>query len=313
MNKCKSYKEIIEGELNIPGDIYRHMSDMIISDDDNSELIVKMLNILLKHGSMKYRHLKLLLPYLSKNMGDDLVEYYESYIYRMIPVDSRLIELLCTYPKVLELYIGKYVELDGEYKEEVEFDYDYGELLGQIRKFIKRKYGGKNYERFLKNIPEKNYSIVFDGNNVLFSDGGKEITKKSYNRLIALVDYTIKNGHTPLVFIHQRNMKYIKKWLKLPLHDYMHGTPYNFNDDWFSLYYAIQNNCYLVSNDLFRDHINIFDTNNKTDHLKVFIKSKKLFTDRTFSSVIFTNNNIPVIIKKNDKIYVPAKSGYLVI
>ncbi len=60
MNKCKSYEEIIEGELNIPGDIYRHMSDMIISDDDNSELIVKMLNILLKHGSMKYRHLKFL-------------------------------------------------------------------------------------------------------------------------------------------------------------------------------------------------------------------------------------------------------------
>ena len=45
MNKCKSYQEIIDGELNIPGDIYRHMSIMINSDDDKSELIVKMLNI----------------------------------------------------------------------------------------------------------------------------------------------------------------------------------------------------------------------------------------------------------------------------
>lgn len=292
------------------GKCYNMLKDLVKSPV-NIDDVIDIIKYLTFYKMIKFRHIKLVIPYFHK-LQFHFEDYYKENIKNNLIVDNRLISFLIDYPKYLNFYIGQYVKLDEEFSEMIDYKYDYSRLLIQIFNYIKNKYSSRDYQIFLRSIPTKSYDMVFDGNNILFSDTGK-ITEKSYIRLTNLVKFAQENGYNPIVFIHIRNIKYLQKVLKKHIPEYIYSTPYNFNDDWISIFYAVKNNCNIVSNDLFRDHINEFDTKNKTNHFKIFLDDKKLPTNKNLDRIIFTNNIIPIIIRKNDKIYIPGISGYKVI
>lgn len=302
---------MLENNVKNPGLYYLILQCLVNLSDNYFPLVSKIISLLVTQKTIKSRHILLVLPYYLKYQSkDDVYKFYKN-IVDIIPIDEKLILGLANiYPKLLDYYVNKYIKINEDYEDnpKEKINYNYGYLINQIEKFIKKKYSQKGLDRFLEHIPSKKYNIVFDGNNILLNTKGV-IEKESYIQLMTLFLKCVDKGYNPLIFIHSRNVKQLKK-MKLPLNFTFYPTPYRYNDDWFSLYYAIKNNCYLVSKDIFRDHINQYDTQNKTDHLKIFLDNKKLNIMDDFSDVIFEKRILSIIIKEDDNYYLPGIKGY---
>jgi len=100
----------------------------------------------------------------------------------------------------------------------------------------------------------KPYRYIIDGGSVIHSRKGM-ITSESLMDLITIISMV----EHPILVIHKRHIKTIPtllKTLKEMKVDY-YLTPYNVNDDLFILWFflKLRTNCYIITNDKYRDHI----------------------------------------------------------
>jgi hypothetical protein len=97
-------------------------------------------------------------------------------------------------------------------------------------------------------LPEfefESIKYVIDGANILFT-GGEQMLKNIIRSLAPL-------GNVAVV-IHCRHLKVKSKFLTdEPV--LLVKTPYGINDDYYSIWLAMMSSAYLVTNDLFRDHV----------------------------------------------------------
>lgn len=303
---------IIKEKKKKPG-LYYIFLEILTKNIINYKIVMEILDVLIEHKDLKWRHLKLILPYCLSTIGKEAFckIYYEK-IFKTIQISSSLILGLAKFmPCLLKLYINEYVIIDKDFvnKPTGSYKINYNYLLNQIEQFIKKKFSQKGLDIFLKVFPITKHNLVFDGNNILLNKKGI-IEAESFIKLQNLYDTSIKKGYFPLVFIHMRHLKTLKK-MGLTITFNCIKTPYKYNDDWFSLYYAIKHNSYLVSKDIFRDHINQFDTLNKTNFMKIFLHHRKLDIKDDFTEIIFKETTVPVIIKEGSYIYIPGKTNYL--
>lgn len=310
-------EKMIENKEKNPG-VYYLLLKLLVKTE-NKKLIENIILLLIEQKDLKWRHLEIVLPYFKNVLKDNFIEWYQKTIFDNIKIDSKLIMGLCSIEvKLLKLYKNKYVRINKDFWDDLPFevDFSYEYLLDQIEKFIKKKFSKIGLERFLKVFPEnKKYNLVFDGNNILLNKKGK-LEIDSYVKLIKLYEDSKIKGYNPIVFIHARHLKTITK-MGLKLNFNYIPTPYRYNDDWFCLYYAIKNNVNIVSRDIYRDHINQFDTQNNTNYLKIFLEHKKFDIKEDFSEIIYQQKNIPIIIYYNDHereyIYIPGNKKYLLV
>ncbi|ADO67128.1 hypothetical protein crov095 [Cafeteria roenbergensis virus] len=284
----------------------------LVETPDNLLLIDKIINKLIVQKTLKWRHLKVVLPLYRTKEPTEFFKFYQKHIMPVIPIEEKLIlGIIDIYPELIELYLNQYVIIDKVFKDEPEDmpKVDYSFLLNQIEVFIKKSFSQKGLTTFLNVFPTEKYDLVFDGNNILLNKKGI-FEVESFKKLHSLVESTKTKGYTPLVFIHIRHVKTIKR-LGLDIPFAFISTPYRYNDDWFSLYYAIKHDIPLVSRDIFRDHINQFDTIPQSNLLKIFLHHRKISINKDFTKIIFKDRNIPIIFKNKDGYYIPGKSCYL--
>lgn len=319
MNKTKVFtmEEItsyIENDTNDPGTSYVILAQLT-KEKDNYSIMKQIINLLIEQKQIKWRHLKVILPfYRERERKEDFFDFYKKNIYHLIPIEEKLIlGIADIYPELLELYLGEYLVIDKEFEDtfipKTIPSVDYSFLKNQIEKFIKKKFSQKGLDAFLKVFPKKKYDLVFDGNNILLNKKGV-IEVESFWKMNNLFESAQKMGYEPVVFIHARHLKTLKRMgLKIPFT--FISTLYRYNDDWFSLYYAIKNDVPLVSRDIFRDHINQFDTQKNSNYMKIFLHHRKMNIKEDFSEIEFEQKNIPIIIKVNGNYYLPGNKGYL--
>jgi hypothetical protein len=243
---------------------------------------------------------------------DEFYMYFEKVVFPNVKIcENMILDIVNIDRDLVKFYVNKYIQSDKIYSvyPSKQPEVDYKVLLTNITKFIKKKYSQKGLDRFLTYIPDNKYNIVFDGNNILLNKAGS-FEKESYDKLVKLYKDCIDKGLNPVIFIHTRIVKVIKRaGLKLNF-NYI-GTPYRYNDDWFSLYYAIKYNINLVSRDIYRDHINQFDTQKKQDYLKIFLAHKRYNITEDFRMIIFENKQLPIVCEEDDYYYIPGNKGYL--
>lgn len=295
-----------------PGVLYLVLNQLSSDIKSNFKLMEKIIFKLITDKNIKWRHLKVMLPFYKEYYTEtEFMEFYQKNIYPLIPIESKLILGISEiYPKLLDIYLNHYLVVDKYFGDTPRTtpEFNYTLLITQIEKFIKKKFSQKGLNAFLKVIPTKKYDLVFDGNNILLNKKGN-IEIESFLKMNLLFESAREKGFNPIVFIHARHLKTLKRMgLKITF-NYI-ATLYRYNDDWFSLYYAIKNNVYLVSRDIFRDHINQFDTQKGTNYLKIFLHHKKLNMTEDFSEIIFENKNIPIILKENGNYFIPGLTGY---
>ncbi len=109
--------------------------------------------------------------------------------------------------------------------------------------------------------PSKHY--VIDGANVLFS------CHNGLKKLNSIIDNLITGGLPDApeitIVLHKRHFQKSGKAVALKQQRFkdkykdikinLVETPYGVNDDYYSIFMAMKNNCLLVTNDKFRDHI----------------------------------------------------------
>lgn len=291
-----------------PGIYYLILQELVKDfKGEKMEMIDEIINLLLSFQMLKWRHIKVILPYLVKIMSKGkLHEYFKNKFYNIIKIDARMItDIINIYPPLLELYLNEYVILNENFTDypKNKIIMNYQPLLEIIEKYLEENYGNDKLKKFLKTIPDTKYDIVIDGNNILLNKKGK-LTNEGIENLKKICN--IK--HSYIVFIHPRNCKKIKE--KLNGINYV-KTLYNLNDDWFSLYYAIKNNSFIVSKDNFKDHIYEFDTKNNKNLLKIYLFNKKLSISKKYSIIKIKEKHLPIIIKENNYYLIPGNRNYL--
>lgn len=309
----ENIRKMVDEKVNCPG-IYFLILTELVKSEENYDIVKDIIVLLASQKKLSWRHQRTVIRFLSGIMGKD--EFYEYYGRIIFPVSNILKnkemipELINIDKRLLDFYVGKYYlqEKVCEDRPEGEYKANLADLKNDIEKFIKRKFSQKGLDRFLKVFPKKKYDIVFDGNNVLLNKCGR-LESESHSKLLILLEQCRQLKLRPLVFIHKRNVKTMKK-MGLSLDFPFASTPYRYDDDWFSLYYSICNNVTLVSRDHFRNHINTFDTLKKKDNLKIFLHQNRMNIKKDFSSIIFTKTVLPIIIKENENYYIPGINGY---
>jgi hypothetical protein len=100
---------------------------------------------------------------------------------------------------------------------------------------------------------------VIDGANVLFSshDGLQKL-----HNIVENLHVNVKVCTEITIVLHKRHFQKNGKAAALKQHRFKKDikiniveTPYGVNDDYYSIFIAMKNNCLLVTNDKFRDHI----------------------------------------------------------
>lgn len=156
------------------------------------------------------------------------------------------------------------------------------------------------YNELLKKI--NNIDCVVDGGNILHSNKGK----LNYNNLIKM-DKIIKNKfNNPLYIFNIRHKK------KLPKNfvNNIFITPANEYDDIYILLTTILTNCYIITNDNFRDHIYMIkDIDNSfiTEKIKDNIIN---YNNKNLGKINKYSNCIQII---DSKIYIPCKENKFLI
>ena len=234
--------QLILDKPNDPG-LYMNMLKEIVEKKYDYKLCLTILNILIEHKSLKWRHLKTTISYLKTHITD-FDEYYRSHFKPHVNISSIMIlDIANLFPYLLKYYIGKYIDIEPKlinhnnydinvYHDLNDLDNSYDELINNIQRFIMSKYKTLNY--FMKFIPQYGYyDIAIDGNNILLETGN--ITKKSYYNLKHIYKVcSDKSANNVIVFIHKRHMKKLKTFDNTIPFNYI-ATPYGYNDDWFTL------------------------------------------------------------------------------
>ena len=307
-------KRMINENVDNPG-LFSLILSELVKSEKNLNIVKDILVMLVLQKKLSWRHLKRTMPFLSNLMSkEEFLDYYREIVYPNVCISKNpnmIPSLIKLNRNILDFYVGEYFLLDNEYYSYPKYEYsaNVNELKILIERFIKKKFSQKGLIRFKKVFPTKHYDIVFDGNNILLNKCGK-LERESHTKLLSLLEQCYDRGLKPLVFIHKRHIKNMKREGMSLDFNYV-STPYRYDDDWFSLYYAICHNIKLVSRDNFRDHINIFDTMLKKDNLKIFLHKQRVNITEDFTRICFRETILPVIIKEDDTFYIPGKEGYL--
>jgi|UniRef100_A0A6C0EDM1 hypothetical protein len=140
-------------------------------------------------------------------------------------------------------------------------------LVNKIILFLENNFS-KNINYILNNMFIKIKNIekicIIDGGNVINNYKGK-ITNQSLQNLENIVNKLIEKNYKPLIILHNKHIKNINNldYFLKNKNIYYFLSPFKFNDDIFILWFFfkfINNNidCFIISNDNFNDHINIF-------------------------------------------------------
>jgi hypothetical protein len=293
---------------------------MTFYNPENLEMMEKIYYYLLANKLAKFRHAKIILNYYLNKSEKEAIDFYYHSVKPFIPVDYQLVSYLLEqkfYPefqKILLDFIGKRIILPESFETSYDFrlekiKFPLTLLLKRIEDHIATQVSSDKFYQF-KFIVNRDISYckkpvcVIDGNNFLLTQKG-EITLKTIYQLKNLMDFVSKTFDI-FVFVHQRHQKTINKLASF-LNSKIIYTPASFNDDWFSLYFAIKNNCYLLSNDRFIDHIFLFDTLHESDDLKNFLEIKQI---KFQQKLIMPLNYSKIIQGDNTKILIPGITGF---
>jgi len=273
---------------------------------------LRLYQFLLNNNQVKWRHSKIMLNYLIENDFMNVSQFFLKYVEAYIKPDNRMIEYLSEkIPSLLMYYLNKPIVLDceGNYFEEHEFKKiktNQTELMEKFINYIKIKGGNIKLPEFHKVITHvsSDTDLVIDGNNILLTKGGKITTEtiKFFNQVLTNI-----TSYKYLIFIHKRHYKILKGKISF---DKIIFTPHGFDDDWFTVFTAIMKNCYIFSDDNYRDHIFNIDTCNKCDDLKIFLQDYQIKSDKDYTEILMPLSYSKVIQKINNNIYIPTINGF---
>jgi len=157
-------------------------------------------------------------------------------------------------------------------------------LFGELTSYLKDEYGRRGAEAFemaMKEIFTNGFDIVIDGANVLYH-GTQTLDTMSFARLNSLCHTLVFKGFKPLVVLNARHSprsgcrggmsrrgghatprgrggmprpldpqaNFFSKWK-----DKILLTSRGLNDDWFAIGAALKADCFLLTNDFFKDHV----------------------------------------------------------
>ena len=151
----------------------------------------------------------------------------------------------------------------------------------------KTKRSKYDFENFLKeqSIDGVKYDMFVDGNNILHYHD-RRVNMNGFQRLKNAYDRLVKMGFNPLIIIHRRhrdNLAKLPQFAKtkrrieriLDTID-TYYTPYGINDDIFFMWGGfITPDSYIVSNDKFRDHIFLTQTQSNKTKVKQHKQTRK--------------------------------------
>ncbi len=242
------------------------------------------------------KHLELLVQYLAEQLlwvqaSELYLKYYMNYlisgkdleVFMPAPheVRMKILQLAVKQPLYLtshEPYPGVQYALPGtdgliqDYKLQ-KFTFTEEEqlkLLDMLKAIFNRPECVKQFQSILGD--KSRYDYIIDGANVLhFVD--REILPHSYKRLDQVICKLLDEHRDArvLLVLHERHFRVSqyrwKRYQQQDVEDIIHGwshcsqivvckTPYKFNDDYYSIAYAVSHpEALLVTNDKFRDHI----------------------------------------------------------
>lgn len=316
----ENIEKILNSKIINPG-LYANILKSIVDEKYDYKYCLEVLNILISQNKLKWRHLKITIQYLKDNVVD-FINYYNRIIKPNIEISSIMIhDIINYYPYLIQYHIGTYIDLPiteideniltkynhKKYDEVCDIDNDYNDAALNIKQFIINKYG--SFKIFNKYIPEGcKYDVAIDGNNVLLRTG--KLCNRDYQLLKKMYNRCCKNGYDPIIFIHKRHIKNLKKLEgdELPF-NYV-ATPFGYDDDWFTLYYGVSNNIPIISNDLYRDHIYRFDKSHNTDELKTYLGHKLYKYNIINPKLLLKPKVLPIIIETNNYIYIPLSNSH---
>jgi len=310
IDKLDDFVTIQIKEKNV-GILYNLMKYFLTNNDyKNAQDIY---NFLIEKKIVKWRHSLLMLNYLVKNNPSNVSIFYYSKIKPFIDIDKRVVEFLINhFPIALKDFIGFPIMIDhtdescdcGFIPQKIPIKQT--ELLTKFTQYVKDQVGDSKFPEFFKIISKIPVSInlVVDGNNILLTKGGKITaeTLKFYHKMIKNIEH-----FEYLIFIHQRHQKFLKGKIDFSKVIF---TPKGFNDDWFTIFTAIFKQCYLFSDDLFRDHIYSIDTCYKSFDFKIFLDDYQVKSSSNYEKIIMPLNYSRLIQGNNTHIHIPAKNGF---
>jgi len=301
-------------------------------DDCSYETQLQLIHYLVKTKKIRWRHLQYVFPLFLERDGwsrKQLFKYFQNIVsqYEFKLTNSIVIDIATLYPDFSYLFHERYVEpvevddfirekmLEGRYNYSFYRENPHNLSFDVLKQVIERHINDYCIENGIKNvfkmyIPKKQFDVVVDGNNVILHNCGK-VKKDSVNELTAIVN-KLKDTHgSVLVYIHERHHKW-EKYAKHPIWKNPNVcviyTPYKYNDDWFSIYYAILNNIYIVSNDNYKDHILKYQTDGDRMSLKAFLAYRHIHTTN-FVDLTYPRETIPIIYYRENAAYIPETTG----
>ena len=177
----------------------------------------------------------------------------------------------------------------------------------------KYQYIGK-FDKFCEG---REFNVFIDGANVLRHLNQKVPTLESYQRLFKIYMKLLKSNYKPLVILHRRHQKAIKKIfgngvVAKMINGIILGemdvffTPYNMNDDEFFIWGALHTpRSMVVSNDQFRDHI--FKISDEDIYSKTLVKWMQN-TMITFKSKHKQDSSVKILFPQKIS-YIAQKNG----
>lgn len=241
------------------------------------------------------RHLFLFINYYQEEGNiDSMISFFLQYWNRKFKITSDDIDFFLLYcrknksfGKILNIFLGSPIRVSIKCEQEFsvtkeEYTCPYTDIsLGKktftdeeiilLKKYTqesinKQKKDKTFFEKASLQFKKYNYDLVIDGANILHSVNGK-ISVRSYHRLLNSIEYLSKTNKV-LLILHQKHFNLNFDWSEETKKDirnslkylnkicYVYKTPSNVNDDLFFLLACfIKKQCYLVTNDLLRDHI----------------------------------------------------------
>lgn len=183
------------------------------------------------------------------------------------------------------------------------------------------------YSKILENSIDNENLIIIDAGNILFSKSGK-ISNLGYNYLIDTIIHFISLDKVPIIVIHNRHLKLKYKGqfkskkiinninLLKSLDCIILETPYGVNDDFYIVYLALQFECYIITNDNYRDHIFNFRSNEKSNMenmIENYIESRLIKYNFRSNKIVFDviYNYSKCIQIINNICYIPNANGFI--
>jgi hypothetical protein len=317
--------------------IISNLLQYYISNNDNKyiEYIIESSNNLMKRDYLN------LINYYYKTDIDKSIHFFENNIISQISINTNYIILSKDIDFIIENKLFKILEkLEGIFIETSNTNYP---LVNNIPSNIKLKYITSDINKMLVNEIENQFSnkikqnlenfmkkqtsdfgAIIDGANIIHARNGL-INNQSIDDLKNLIINITETINNPIVIIHFKYFKmfpFLFLWFKsFKINYYL--TPYGINDDLFIIWFFLKTNtqAFIISNDKFRDHIFIFETNKKKlilefnlnqfchiiyqQTLKYNIQSYKINKQTNISRCIqIDNNNIYIPYIKGDFIQI---------